>query len=125
MNMHKNILPITLCAVVAWVTYMHILTTAKQQNVISNISFSHKWNKTDNERYNDLIIKNNNSVDLKDIEITCDYFAPSGTRIDGETFVIYEKFPVGVTISKSFHVGFLKRKVIEKGQCYISSVSKG
>lgn len=42
----------------------------------------------------DFIITNNSDYDIKDIDIRCDHFAKSGTRIDSNKRTIYDIFSV-------------------------------
>lgn len=53
-------------------------------------------------------IRNNGTDDLKDIEIECTHFAPSGTKIDSNTKTIYEVIKAGETKDfTGFNMGFI------------------
>lgn len=53
-------------------------------------------------------IQNNGSTDVKDIEIVCTTFAPSGTKIDSNTRTIYEVVKAGESRTfANFSMGFI------------------
>lgn len=56
----------------------------------------------------DFTIINTYERPIKDIEITCEHFANSGTNIDSNTRVIYEKVASGTTKKfRDFDMGFI------------------
>ena len=68
----------------------------------------------------DLTIKNDSKYTIKDIEITCNHYAKSGTKIDSNTRTIYD-----IVKSKSkktfykFNMGFIHSQA-EKSGCVVS-----
>jgi predicted negative regulator of RcsB-dependent stress response/predicted RNA-binding Zn-ribbon protein involved in translation (DUF1610 family) len=58
------------------------------------------------------VIENTSASDIKDIEITCHHFAPSGTEIDSNTRTIYEIIPVGHRLTvNNFNMGLIHSQV--------------
>jgi hypothetical protein len=54
------------------------------------------------------VIENTSASNIKDIEITCHHFAPSGTEIDSNTRTIYEIIPAGHRLTvNNFNMGFI------------------
>lgn len=62
-----------------------------------------KWSKGgfNNIMMVNLTFENKSNADVKDIELTCEHFSNSGTKIDSNTRVIYEIFKAGK--SKRIH----------------------
>jgi hypothetical protein len=57
-------------------------------------------------------IENTSASDIKDVEITCHHFAPSGTEIDSNTRTIYEIIPAGHRLTvNNFNMGFIHSQV--------------
>ena len=70
----------------------------------------------------DFTIKNNLPGPVKDIEVICSHSAPSGTVIDYNTRIIYERIGQGRTKKfKDFNMGFIDDQVVRTG-CKVSSV---
>jgi len=56
----------------------------------------------------DVTFQNFGDKDVKDIELTCDLFSNSGTRIDSNKRVIYEIVPANKTKrARDFNMGFI------------------
>lgn len=56
----------------------------------------------------DVSITNGDSNPIKDIEISCEHLAPSGTKIDRNTTTIYERIPAGATRRfREVNMGFI------------------
>jgi hypothetical protein len=54
------------------------------------------------------VVENRSRSNVKDIEVTCRHFAPSGTEIDSNTRTIYEIIPAGRRLTiKNFNMGFI------------------
>lgn len=71
----------------------------------------------------DFTIRNSGTVAVKDIEIHCTHFGPSGTRIDSNTRTIYEIVGSGKTRTfKNFDMGFIHSQAA-KTSCVIKSLS--
>ena len=68
------------------------------------------WEKGgfDDIMFADFTLRNIASYAVKDVEITCNFFAPSGTKIDSNTRTIYELVPANSTKKvKHFDMGFI------------------
>src|SRR5687768_4333524 len=72
------------------------LMTARQNAMRENLKFDFKWHVTAYDLQSprfmkaDFTITNGNDFDIKDIRITCEHIAPSGTTIDNSTRTIYD-----------------------------------
>jgi hypothetical protein len=72
----------------------------------------------------DFIINNSNPYPIKDIEIKCTHFSPSGTAIDSNTRTIYEIIPANKSKKfKGFSMGFIHSQAVSTN-CTIESVQK-
>jgi len=70
-----------------------------------------------------LTIKNSNDFAVKDIEITCEHYANSGTRIDSNTRTIYERIPPkGNKAIKEFSMGFIHSQAARTG-CRVTNLA--
>lgn len=70
----------------------------------------------------DFTIENNSKHGLRDFEVQCSGYAPSGTRIDGNKQVIYETIEPGKSKSfKKVNMGFLHGQVQTLG-CTVSKI---
>lgn len=61
-------------------------------------------------------IKNNHSTSVHDIELTCDFYGPSGTVINENSATVYETIPAYKT--KTLHevsLGFIDQQVTNAG----------
>jgi hypothetical protein len=55
----------------------------------------------------DVIVKNPNTVAIRDVRVTCDVIAPSGTIIHHYQFTIYERIPAkGQKAIRNYNFGF-------------------
>ena len=71
----------------------------------------------------DFTIRNNGAVAVKDIEIECIHFGPSGTKIDSNKRTLYEIVGAGQARTfKDFDMGFIHSQV-ETTSCSIKSIS--
>jgi predicted RNA methylase len=71
----------------------------------------------------DFKIRNNGPDDLKDIEITCQHAAPSGTMIDKNVRTIYEVVKAGETKEfKNFSMGFIDSQATKSGATVTKAV---
>lgn len=67
----------------------------------------------------DFTIRNQGSVDVKDFEITCTHYGPSGTRVDSNTRTIFEVVKAGqARVFKKFDMGFIHSQAV-KTNCAI------
>ncbi len=70
----------------------------------------------------DFTVTNPTSYGVRDIEVTCVHFAPSGTRIDSNTRTIYERFKAGSTRRiRNFSMGFIHSQA-KSSRCEISDL---
>jgi len=66
-------------------------------------------------------IRNKNSFAVKDIEITCEHAAASGTMIDSNTRVVYQQIPANAsTRVRDFNMGFIAEQA-ERTACKVTS----
>ena len=71
-------------------------------------------------------IKNSGTTDVKDIEIECTHFAPSGTKIDSNTRTIYEVIKAGESRNFSkFNMGFIHSQADKSFASIKSAVTAG
>ena len=67
-------------------------------------------------------VNNGSPYDIKDIEITCEHLAKSGTRIDSNTRTIYDIFPAKKKKTiKNFPMGFIHSQA-ERSSCRVSDL---
>lgn len=71
----------------------------------------------------DLKIINNSQLDVKDIEIQCDHYAKSDTKIDSNNRTIYEIFKANsVRTLPNYNMGFIHSQTYTSS-CYIKEFS--
>ena len=71
----------------------------------------------------DFTIRNDNDVSIKDITVTCDYDAPSGTPLGSSTRTIFDAIKSGSTKRvKNFSMGSLHPQV-STATCRIDDLS--
>ncbi len=67
----------------------------------------------------DITLQNIGDYNIKDIELTCDGYSKTGTKIDKNEGVIYELIPIGKTKSvKQQSIGLVNSSV-QKTNCYL------
>ena len=67
-------------------------------------------------------IRNRLDRDIVDVEVTCDLYAPSGTRIDTQRATIYERFPANSTRwIRDFNMGFAHSQATQ-ARCSVRGV---
>lgn len=72
----------------------------------------------------DITLKNELPFAVKDIEIRCDHYAPSGTKIDSNERTIFEVMQPGETRSfQDFNMGFIHTQA-EKTGCGVDGVTR-
>lgn len=60
---------------------------------------------------------------IKDLEVTCTHFAPSGTEIDHNTRTIYERVPPkGTIVVPDFNMGFIHSQAT-KSACEVTDLA--
>ena len=83
------------------------------------------WSKDYSLMKLDATIKNNNEYSVKDIEITCNHSAPSGTKIDSNKRTIYQRIEAGKKLNvNGFDMGFIHSQA-ESTNCKITGVVPG
>jgi len=71
----------------------------------------------------DFTIVNNSEEDIKDIEIQCNHYAKSGTKIDSNSRTIYEVIKANSKRSfKNFNMGFMHDQA-NSSYCHINDFS--
>lgn len=89
---------------------------------ISNIDFQYKLTKGgfDNIMLIDITAENNNPYPVKDLTISCDMTAQSGTHVGSVEKKLLKKIEPGEKLVENhFNMGFINRQV-EGASCYIS-----
>lgn len=84
------------------------VTTKKK--VMGELELDFSWSKGGfkNVMIADFTITNPTDYSVKDIEITCTHFGPSGTRIDSNTRTIYDRIPPKTTKTfDDFNMGII------------------
>jgi phage-related protein len=70
-----------------------------------------------------ITLVNNGTRDVKDIELTCEHYSNSGTKIDSNTRTIYEIIPAGKTKTiKDFNMGFIHSQA-RKTNCKLTDLT--
>jgi hypothetical protein len=100
------------------------IKVSPHQKAMEGINLNFAWSKEgfDNVMMADFTVSNKSQFDVKDIEVVCRHYSPSGTEIDQNTRTIYESFPSGQTREiKKFNMGFLHSQATKSG-CRISDL---
>jgi hypothetical protein len=96
-----------------------------KETALSNIELKNlSWQKAgfDNVMEVSVTFVNKGARDVKDIELKCEHFSNSGTRIDSNKKTIYEVVPAGKSKSiKNFNMGFIHSQAA-KTSCFVSDV---
>jgi hypothetical protein len=92
---------------------------------LSQVKLTFTWSKDEDidVMYATFVVTNDSNYDVKDLEITCQHFAPSGTNIDSNTRTIYEivtshstrKFP-------HFDMGFIHSQAV-RSSCKVADLT--
>lgn len=92
---------------------------------VSSMQLKFSWNKEGfgNVMIANFTIINNGSRDVKDIQITCTHYAPSGTEIDSNTRTIYQIVKAGKRKTiKNFNMGFINSQA-RSSACNITDLT--
>lgn len=95
-----------------------------KQQALVNVALDFKWSKIGggNLMQADFKVTNKGKVTVKDVEITCDHSAPSGTRIDSNKRTIYETVQAGKSRSfPNFDMGFIHSQAAQTS-CVITDL---
>lgn len=85
-------------------------TDIKQQQIYQVTIKKLNWSKGgfDNVMMVNATFENKGTVDVKDLELTCEHYSNSGTKIDSNSRVIYEVVKAGKSKSiRNFNMGFI------------------
>jgi hypothetical protein len=102
--------------------------TAQQpsrENAIQNVKLDFSWKKAGLGSFMkaDFTITNNNPFPIKDIQVTCEHSANSGTVIDKNKRTIYEIVPAtGKRTFKDFDMGYIHSQAASSS-CGITDVA--
>ncbi len=92
---------------------------------VSNIELKNlRWSKEGfgNVMQLSVTLINKGQRDVKDIELNCEHFSNSGTRIDSNKRIVYEIVPAGKSKTiKEFSMGFIHNQAT-KTFCHISDL---
>lgn len=96
-----------------------------KEKTISNTQLDYVWTKEGFGTFMEanFVIHNNNDYDIKDIEIECDHYAKSGTKIDKNNRTIYEI--ISAKSSKTypkFNMGFIHEQA-DSSTCFVKNLS--
>jgi hypothetical protein len=83
------------------------------------------WYKSrfDNVMMVNVTFKNKGTRDVKDIELTCEHYASSGTKIDSNSRVIYEIVKAGKSKRvRNFNMGFIHSQAVSTS-CRITDLT--
>lgn len=100
-------------------------TQTPEGTALSQVKLDFNWRKGgfDSVMKADFTVTNNSQYNVKDLEVTCNHYAKSGTKIDSNTRTIYDivnahstkKFP-------DFNMGFIHSQA-SSSACTITSLS--
>ena len=94
----------------------------KRLQALNNTDLNFTWNSDFNVMTGTFTITNKNDFEIKDIEIKCYHYAPSGTLIDSNTRTVYEKIPAkGKKTLKDFNMGFIHSQANKSG-CIVENI---
>ena len=100
---------------------------SERQAVINDLEIiDYKWNP--NAGFGSILmasfsIKNGSEKPVKDIEVECVHYGPSGTKIDSNRRVIYERIEPGETLQISdFNMGFIHSQAHKSGAYVVDAV---
>lgn len=100
------------------------LDTSRKAEVMRAVRLDFQWRKGafDTVMEAKFTITNPTEYAIRDIEITCVHFAPSGTRIDSHQGTIYERIkPRGRKVIRNFNMGFIHSQAKSSG-CTITDL---
>ena len=103
----------------------HAAENEWKQAALANMKLEFRWGTEA-----DILMKlsgkvhNGNTFPIKDIEITCQHSAPSGTKIDSNKRTIYERIDAGASLPiKNFDMGFIHTQATSTS-CSITDLAK-
>ena len=96
---------------------------SEKQAVLSAAKLKYTWSTDGMIMTGNFKIENPTDHDFKDFEITCNHFAPSGTKIDSNTRTIYEVIKAhGKKTMNDFNMGFIHSQA-KSSSCSITDLT--
>ena len=99
-------------------------TDSRRNQALGQIKLDFTWRKGEFETamIADFVITNPSPWRVKDLEVTCDHFGPSGTKIDSNVRTIYEVVePRGTTRVNQFNMGFIRSQAT-RSSCMVTNL---
>ena len=97
---------------------------SRSEEGMKKVKLDFEWAKTGfgNIMEATFIITNNNSFQIKDIEIECQHYAKSGTTIDSNKGAIFDVVPANSKkVFANFNMGFVHTQAVSTS-CYITKI---
>lgn len=82
----------------------------EKTKIAKHLDLKYSWSKSGfgSVMEADFVISNNSDMDVKDLEIQCDHYGKSGTKIDSNNRAIYDQVKAGGKKElKDFNMGFI------------------
>jgi len=99
-------------------------TESPKQDLLRKVTIDFKWTKGGfgSIMIADFTITNLSDYPVKDLDVTCNHFANSGTKIDSNSRTIYETVPAkGKKVVKDFNMGFIHSQAA-RSSCEITDL---
>lgn len=99
-------------------------TDSPRNQALDQIKLDFTWRKGGFETAMivDFVITNPSPWRVKDLEVTCDHFGPSGTKIDSNVKTIYEIVePKGTKRVSQFNMGFIRSQATQSS-CTVTNL---
>ncbi len=99
-------------------------TGSPKTAALARVKLDYTWEKAgfDNVMIANFTVRNPTKYRIKDLEITCNHFAPSGTEIDKNVRTIYESVPPnGTRRFNKFNMGLILGQV-KSSSCNITDL---
>jgi hypothetical protein len=99
-------------------------TDSRRNQALSQIKLDFTWRKGGFETamIADFVITNPSPWRVKDLEVACDHFGPSGTKIDSNVRTVYEIVEAKSTKRvKEFNMGFVRSQAT-KSSCSVTNL---
>jgi hypothetical protein len=97
-------------------------TVSDKDAVLSAVKLNYTWSTDEVIMTANFKIDNPTAHSFKDFEITCNHYAPSGTKIDSNVRTIYEVVPAHSKKSvRNFNMGFINSQA-HQSACQITNL---
>ena len=97
-------------------------TTSDKEAVLSAVKLNYTWSTDELTMTANFTIDNPTAHSFKDFEITCNHYAPSGTKIDSNVRTIYEVVQAHSKKSvRNFNMGFINSQA-HQSACQITDL---